>query len=62
MGSLTANQTKQAGSIDDGGADIDFALPATSGNDIVDFRVTKSAGADTNITLEVYTSEVVSVT
>ena len=62
MGSLTAGQTKQAGSVDDGGADIDFALPATSGNDIVDFRVTKSAGASTTITLEVYSSEVVTVT
>lgn len=62
MGSLTAGQTKQAGSVDDGGADIDFALPATSGNDIVDFRVAKSAGAITTITLEVYSSEVVTVT
>ena len=61
MGSLTAGQTKQSGSVDDGGADIDFALPG-SGNDIVDFRVTKSAGASTTITLEVYSSEVVTVT
>ena len=61
MGSLTAGQTKQSGSVDYGGADIDFALPG-SGNDIVDFRVTKSAGAITTITLEVYSSEVVTVT
>ena len=61
MGSLTAGQTKQSGSVDDGGADIDFALPG-SGNDIVDFRVAKSAGAITTITLEVYSSEDVSVT
>tara|TARA_R100000655_G_scaffold4469_1_gene14412 strand:+ start:1058 stop:1498 length:441 start_codon:yes stop_codon:yes gene_type:complete len=61
MGSLTAGQTKQAGSVDDGGADIDFALPG-SGNDITDFRITKSAGNITTITLEVYSSEAVTVT
>ena len=62
MGSLTAGQTKQAGSLSGAGADIDFALPATSGNDITDFRITKSAGNITTITLEVYSSEAVTVT
>ena len=57
LGSMTASQGKQSGGVDGSGADIDFDLPS-SGNDIAEVTITKSAGSDTVINIEIYFNEV----
>jgi hypothetical protein len=58
LGTFTAGQTKQSGSVDNGGADIDFALPG-SGNDINNLRITKTVQNEATVTVEMYFSETI---
>jgi hypothetical protein len=58
LGSFTAGQTKQSGSTDGNGADIDFALPG-SGNDINNLRITKTVQSAATVTIEIYFSETI---
>tara|TARA_Y100000361_G_C11051678_1_gene285579 strand:- start:137 stop:577 length:441 start_codon:yes stop_codon:yes gene_type:complete len=60
MGSFTAGQTKH--SVE--GATLDYALPSTSGNDIADVHITRSASTDDTgeINIEIYYNHSSSVT